>query len=175
MNFHFFRTQPKKTVPPGFLANQRVLVLIDAQNLSLSVAAEGFNVDFGALASIIQKAIRYPSVHACTNSPTPAYTRAFFERANITPHVNPGIANADTLLAVTLASLVNQNKPDTVLIGSGDADFVEFAQAHVRIHSPGTHLGVIGVWHSVSQRIKRSDTLSRTYLGQDVLVPAACA
>lgn len=175
MNLNFFNRQPKKTVPPNFLANQRVLVLLDAKNLSLSVADEGINVDYGAMSGIIGKAIRYPSIHACTNSPSPLYTREYFERANIYAHVNPGIANADNLLAVTLASLVKHIPVDSVLIGSGDADFVEFAQHYVRVHSPGTQMGVIGVWHSVSQRIKRSDSLSKTYLGQDVLVPAARA
>lgn len=120
----------------GVRGDQRVMLLIDADNVSVDVmeqAVEHLLADYGALH--VRRAY-------CTAESALKHQQVF-KRLSIRPMVNlaAGKNSTDIALAVDALDLVLAERPDVVVIASSDSDFAPLVS---RLREKGCHVRGIG-------------------------------
>lgn len=171
---------PPASGPFDLLARgQRVLVVMDVENLHYSARDLQGRVDFPALAAMIRASSPAADLHAVlsVDPATADAARAQAADAGWTGHMRPIIttglhrgANADTTLAFVAGFLVARTRPDMVVIGTGDGGLGLDIARKVREAEPDCRtIATLSFPHSTSQLLRGAEIDHNLHLGEDVL------
>jgi hypothetical protein len=167
------------------MRDERVLVILDVENLTISTRQTGYELIYPKLAQRLVSASRSACLHAVLSvDPSDARDREFMEQSGITIHTRniqylPSgrkAANADNLLAFKAGALVTRSTASLVILGSGDGQLSDDLAQFIKT-LPGKRevmtLSVAGSTSSLlNARINPAIT-ENIEIGQDVLIPAA--
>jgi uncharacterized LabA/DUF88 family protein len=178
---------PARTSGLATLYGRRVLVLLDGENISYSLKPTA-DCDYAKLAALLlQHATGGAALHAFASAQPGAavnYARSYFSAAGYVPHVEPievvngagGMrkrANSDNEILMHGARLIATERPDWVVLASGDGDLgCDLARLIAR-ETRGLQFMTLGLWGSFSRRLRveqNQQVTSNSWIGADVLV-----
>lgn len=176
----------RRTGPLEVLAGQRVLIVVDYQNLYFGALDLGCALQWDALARLLRTASPEARLHAVfarhEGVPIQCDSLAqqdWIQHAKIKRFVRRGglvtiEANVDHYLASLVGSLVAASPPDVLVIGTGDGSLAEdVAQAVSELHAPPqvTTLSLAG---STATRLDARVSplfVANIEIGRDALTP----
>ena len=175
------------TTDVAVLANRRVLLLADAQNLSFSLRKRQTDCDYAALLGAIRKVAHQVTAHAFAwveAGEEERYAQKYFEKAGWVPHIwqNQHVLahdgtrhrmNCDSSMLLWGGSLISRTRADAVVLATGDGDLAGDMLHFMReLRTPRTPV-VMGVAGCISSRLQPAHTpeiAAVIALGRDVMV-----
>lgn len=164
----------------------KVLVIADAQNLSYSLRKHGYDCDFAALLGTIRALAPSAQAHAFVRLPDQAacsYADHYFRGAgwrsysSVSPVVGHGPyrqrkANSDNDILLATGELIARQRPDTIVIASGDGDLGCDIAAHSQQRLDKAAIHTVSISGSTSSRLHRMHNphiTANTLLGWDCI------
>lgn len=178
-------TVGESTGPLELLAGRALVVVCDAENLSVSGRKAGFKVSFAGLAELLKRTAASVNLHAFfSRRPGDTSWENYFELRGWQAHARDielvqtcrgleKLANADNLIAFHAGRLAAESNPDAdMLIASGDGSLVcDVARAVVNL-SPARRVFTLGFPGATAARLTCSQFIAgNLLLGQDCLRP----
>ena len=178
---------PARTSGLAALHGRRVLVLLDGENISYSLKPTA-DCDYAKLAALLlQHASGGADLHAFASAQPGAavnYARSYFNAAGYVPHVEPievvngagGLrkrANSDNEILMHGARLIVTERPDWVVLASGDGDLGCDVARFIARETKGVQFMTLGLRGSFSRRLRvdqNQQVTCNSWIGADVLV-----
>ena len=178
---------PARTSGLAALHGRRVLVLLDGENISYSLKPTA-DCDYAKLAALLlQHASGGADLHAFASAQPGAavnYARSYFNAAGYVPHVEPievvngagGLrkrANSDNEILMHDARLIVTERPDWVVLASGDGDLGCDVARFIARETKGVQFMTLGLRGSFSRRLRvdqNRQVTCNSWIGADVLV-----
>jgi len=170
---------------PHMLSGDRMLCVLDVENLSISAESRGYAIDYSRLAELLRRSCAEAYLHAfATIEGTHAKFVEQIEGAGWVMHSRPverihrlgrpeEIRNSDATLLMTTGFLLAKLQIDTLLIGSGDAALViECSRTTQELSPTLRHTGTLSVAGSTGSSIdagNREGIDFNAFIGRDML------
>jgi hypothetical protein len=178
---------PARTSGLAPLHGGRVLVLLDGENISYSLKPVA-DCNYAKLAALLlQHSSGGADLHAFASAQPGAgvnYARSYFNAAGYVPHVEPievvngarGLrkrANSDNEILMHGARLIATERPDWVVLASGDGDLGCDLARFISRETKGVQFMTLGLRGNFSHRLRVDHNQQVTYnawIGADVIV-----
>ena len=173
---------------PHLVSGNRMLCVLDVENLSISAERRGYVIDYSRLAELLRCSCAEAHLHAfATIEGTHGKFVEQIEAAGWVMHSWPverirrlgrpeEIRNSDATLLMTTGFLLAKLRIDTLLIGSGDAALViECARTTQELSPTLRHTGTLRVSGSTGSSIdadNRDGIDFNTFIGHDMFCRA---
>ena len=171
------------TGPLKPMRGQRILALVDDENLMLSARDRGYRLSYDTLGSLIQQTSKTCALHTIFSCKRGEERRsAYFARRGWvvhtrdiqvvqTPQGKKRLANADSRILFLAGHLVSRSNADVILIGSGDGDLVcELAMAVAELPKPRVVM-TMSLAGSTSYRL---DATRNPYIAHNIEIGLDC-
>lgn len=173
---------------PNMLSGDRMLCVLDVENLSISAESRGHVIDYSRLAELLRSSCAEAHLHAfATIEGTHGKFVEQIEGAGWVMHSRPverirrlgrpeEIRNSDATLLMTTGFLLAKLQIDTLLIGSGDAALViECSRTTQELSPTHRHTGTLSVSGSTGSSIdaeNRDGIDFNAFIGHDMFCRA---
>lgn len=160
------------SIPPASLGlnrlkGNRALLLADGENLSYGLRGVGLDCDYRKLRELLAGRVGQLEAHAFVTTFAEAprrYAERYFAKAGWTPHVQVAApaagprdgarkANSDNDILIMAGALLMRQRPDVLIMGTGDGDLGTAILRFCARHLAHTQVLVCSLHGSTSRRL----------------------